>query len=231
MCRRWQRPPTSLSSSIGEIGRQVHRSKESTSRAVSEADRADAQIRNLAEAAMRIGDVVRLISEIAEQTNLLALERHHRGGAGRRSRARLCGGGLGSEEPCLPDRQGHRGDRRQGWRDAAEHDLSVGAVEKISHTIAEINEITTAIAAAIEEQGAATGEIARNVQQASAGTSEVASNVTGISQAATDTGQVATASTAPPSASSRTSKCCAGKWSNSCSGWLRPEAAGVTAAG
>jgi len=41
-----------------------------------------------------------------------------------------------------------------------------------NNSIGEINDVTTAIAAAVEEQGAATREIARNIQQAAGGTSE-----------------------------------------------------------
>jgi methyl-accepting chemotaxis protein len=43
---------------------------------------------------------------------------------------------------------------------------SVGAVQEISGTIEKLSEISTVIAAAVEEQGAATQEISRNVQQA-----------------------------------------------------------------
>lgn len=68
---------------------------------------------------------------------------------------------------------------------------SVSVVEAIARTITEINGITASIAAAIDQQGAATREIARNVHQASTGTSQVSSNVTGISEAAEDTGRVA----------------------------------------
>jgi len=52
--------------------------------------------------------------------------------------------------------------------------------------------MSATIAAAVEEDGAANQEIARSVQRAAAGTAEVSSNVSGISQAATDTGCVAT---------------------------------------
>ena len=55
---------------------------------------------------------------------------------------------------------------------------------RIGGTIDEVNEIATAIAAAVEQQGAATREIARNVQQAAAGTSEVAANIAGVTAAA-----------------------------------------------
>jgi methyl-accepting chemotaxis protein len=64
-------------------------------------------------------------------------------------------------------------------------------VEAIAQTIAEIDGITATISAAVEQQGLATREIAHNVQQASAGTSQVSTNVSGISEAAADTGRVA----------------------------------------
>ena len=54
-----------------------------------------------------------------------------------------------------------------------------------------MNEIATAIASAVEEQGSATQEIARNVQQAALGTNEITSNVSGVQQAAGDTGAAA----------------------------------------
>jgi methyl-accepting chemotaxis protein len=66
---------------------------------------------------------------------------------------------------------------------------AVGAIDGISSTITEINHIASAIAAAVEQQGAATNEIARNVQQAAAGTGEVSANITGVNQAAGETGQ------------------------------------------
>ena len=58
-------------------------------------------------------------------------------------------------------------------------------------TIHQVNEITTTIASAVEEQSAANQEIARNVEQASVGTGEVTSNITGVTQAAGETGQAA----------------------------------------
>ena len=58
---------------------------------------------------------------------------------------------------------------------------AVSAIRNISNTISEINEVTTAIAAAVEEQGAATREIARNIQHAAGGTSEVSTNIARLS--------------------------------------------------
>ena len=70
--------------------------------------------------------------------------------------------------------------------------ISVGAVRSIAAMIGQINEISSAIASAIEEQRAATREIAQNVYEASTGTNEVSANVAGISDAAAQTGEVAT---------------------------------------
>jgi methyl-accepting chemotaxis protein len=54
-----------------------------------------------------------------------------------------------------------------------------------------ISGISTAIAAAVEEQGAATAEIARNVQQTAQGAQGVTSNMDGVRNAATATGNAA----------------------------------------
>ena len=69
---------------------------------------------------------------------------------------------------------------------------SVVAIKEIGGTIAHISEIASAIAAAVEEQGAATQEIARNVQQAAHGTAEVAANIVEVNKGATETGSAST---------------------------------------
>jgi len=68
---------------------------------------------------------------------------------------------------------------------------AVNAIRNIGQTIGEINDVTTAIAAAVEEQGAATREIARNIQHAAGGTSQVSSNIVGVSTASADAGVAA----------------------------------------
>ena len=47
-----------------------------------------------------------------------------------------------------------------------------------------MSDIAAAIAAAVEQQGAATREIARNVQQAAQGTASVAADIESVNQAA-----------------------------------------------
>jgi methyl-accepting chemotaxis protein len=68
---------------------------------------------------------------------------------------------------------------------------SVDAIDEITQTIGKVNEIASAIASAVEEQGAATREIANNVSQAAEGTSEVSSNIAGVRDAARETGVTA----------------------------------------
>ena len=86
------------------------------------------------------------------------LERHHRGGARRRSRQGLRRGGRRGQDPGQPDRPGHRRDRarRSPRCRAATARGGRRRSAAIGRTIGEISEIATAIASAVEEQGAAT---------------------------------------------------------------------------
>lgn len=181
-----------LTSSVREIGRQVTESTRITGMAVEQASRSSSTIQDLAKAAQRIGDVVELINSIAGQTNLLALnatiEAARAGEAGRGFAV------VASEVKALAEQTakatGEIGQQILAIQEATRE--SVGSIQEIGATIASVNEIATAIAAAVEEQGMATAEIARNVQEAARGTQEVSSNISGVSQTASETGQTAT---------------------------------------
>jgi methyl-accepting chemotaxis protein len=177
-----------LSSSIHEIGRQVGESTRITTQAVSKAEETNVQIKGLSDAAQKIGDVVKLISDIAGQTNLLALnatiEAARAGDAGKGFAV------VASEVKTLATQTAQATDEISGKvaEMQAATTQAVQAIQGITETIRRIDEIATGIAAAVEEQGTATNEIARNVQQAAIGTQEVSSNIVGITQAAQDTG-------------------------------------------
>ncbi|KTT92324.1 chemotaxis protein, partial [Sphingomonas yabuuchiae] len=65
------------------------------------------------------------------------------------------------------------------------------AMAGIGGRIDEISGVAAAIAAAVEEQGAATREIVRNVSQAAVGTGEVTGTIAGVAGAAEETGAAA----------------------------------------
>ena len=180
-----------LAASVKEIGRQVAASTEISKRAVDEARRTDQTVSGLSDAAQKIGEVAELIRSIAGQTNLLALnatiEAARAGEAGKGFAV------VASEVKNLANQTARATEEIAGQIDSIQgaSRASVEAIKSISLTIAEMNKIAGAIAAAVEEQSAATQEIARNVQQAAAGTQEVNSNIAGVTNASQLTGQAA----------------------------------------
>ncbi|QDM15742.1 HAMP domain-containing protein [Tardiphaga sp. vice304] len=180
-----------LNASISEISQQVNESARVAGEAVHQANTTNSEVQSLAEAAQKIGDVVRLISEIAAQTNLLALnatiEAARAGEAGRGFAV------VASEVKALATQTSKATEEISAQVGAIQNatKASVGSIQGISTTIGRVSEIASAIAAAVEEQGAATLEIARNVADAARGTGEVSQNIAGVNDAARETGLAA----------------------------------------
>jgi methyl-accepting chemotaxis protein len=180
-----------LTASIAEINRQVGESTHIAGDAVAQAERTNVEVQALAEAAQRIGDVVKLISGIAGQTNLLALnatiEAARAGEAGKGFAV------VAAEVKNLASQTARATDDITAQVAAIQSATgsSVQAIQAIGGTIDHVNRIAAAIATAVQEQGSATKEIARNVQQASVGTTEVSGHIASVSQAAGETGAAA----------------------------------------
>lgn len=180
-----------LNASINEIAQQVNESARVASDAVSQANVTNSEVQTLAEAAQKIGDVVKLISEIAAQTNLLALnatiEAARAGEAGRGFAV------VASEVKALATQTSKATDEISAQVTSIQNAtrLSVDSIQNITSTIGRVSEIASTIAAAVEEQGAATLEIARNVAEAARGTGEVSENIAGVNDAARQTGVAA----------------------------------------
>jgi methyl-accepting chemotaxis protein len=141
---------------------------------------ADGTVQGLATSAGKIGEVVGLINSIAAQTNLLALnatiEAARAGDAGRgfavvasevKSLASQTAKATEEISEQIADIQKVAGD-------------AIDAIKGIGGIIGEVNEVATAIAAAVQEQGAATHEITRSTQFAAQGTKNVSDNISGV---------------------------------------------------
>jgi methyl-accepting chemotaxis protein len=180
-----------MASSAAEIARQVTRSATIAARAVEAARDTDRQVQGLADTAQKIEAVVAIISHIASQTNLLALnatiEASRAGDAGKGFAV------VASEVKALASQTG-RATEEIGAQIQAIQSATQGAVEAIKGigtTIDEMNDISTAIAAAMEEQGATTAEMTRNTQEAARGTQEVSATISSVSHGAQATGSAA----------------------------------------
>ncbi len=169
-----------LSASIDDISQQAAHAAGIASRAVDQARQTDGTVQGLAKSAGRIGEVVGLINTIAAQTNLLALnatiEAARAGEAGRgfavvasevKSLASQTAKATDEISEQIADIQKVAGD-------------AIDAIKRIGGIIGEVNEVATAIAAAVQEQGTATQEITRSTQYAAQGTKSVLENMAGV---------------------------------------------------
>lgn len=172
-----------LASSVQEINQQVTNALEISMQAVSQADNTNTIISGLATAAQKIGDVVSLISEIAEQTNLLALnatiESARAGEAGKGFAV------VASEVKSLAGQTANATEEisNQIAMVQSTTEEAVTAIQTITETIGKINEISSIISAAVEEQSAVTGNMSANMQTAADGVNEISSGVNEIAQA------------------------------------------------
>jgi methyl-accepting chemotaxis protein len=177
-----------LAASVSEIARQVQQSSKIANEAVAQARKTDAHIAELSQAALRIGDVVKLITAVAKQTNLLALnatiEAARAGDAGKGFAV------VAQEVKALATQTanatGEIASQITSMQTATQD--SVGAIKEIMTTINRISDIATVITAAVEKQGAATQEISHSVQQVAGGTAKVAAKITEVSHGASETG-------------------------------------------
>jgi methyl-accepting chemotaxis protein len=180
-----------LTQSIREISQRVNESAEIASSAVEQARKTNETVDGMKRAAQHVGEIVGLINDIASQTNLLALnatiEAARAGEAGKGFAV------VASEVKQLANQTSNATDdiRRQIESMQRITSDAVGAIDLISSTIQRINEISSTVASAVVEQGAAIEDMARNAQAAADATGNVSLNIGGVNAASDRTGEAA----------------------------------------
>jgi len=157
--------------------------------AVKTANAANITVAKLGESSAEIGKVIKVITLIAQQTNLLALnatiEAARAGEAGKGFAV------VANEVKELAKQTAKATEDISQKITAIQEDTkrAVDSIGSITNVINQINDISSTIATAVEEQSATTNEMSRNVLEAAKGSGEISHNIQGVATAADSTSQ------------------------------------------
>jgi methyl-accepting chemotaxis protein len=178
-----------FSASIQEVSQQLGRARSVTAATVDTSERTRTSVGNLADAVAKIGDVANIISEIADQTNLLALnatiEAARAGDAGRGFAV------VAAEVKSLSSQTARSTEeiRRHVAGIQVVMRETIDVVAEITRQIGSVDEGSTVIAAAMEEQTATINEIARHVEETAKAATYVSDSVAVVLSEAAKTGE------------------------------------------
>jgi methyl-accepting chemotaxis protein len=178
-----------MQSSIREIAKNANEAARVAKNAVHSATATNVTVAKLGESSTEIGNVIKVITSIAQQTNLLALnatiEAARAGEAGKGFAV------VANEVKELAKQTAKATEEISQKIEAIQGDTkaAVGAIGEITTVINQINDISNAIASAVEEQTVTTNEINRSMAEAAKGVGDITKNITGVAVAAKDTTQ------------------------------------------
>ena len=171
-----------MNSSISEIAQNTERAADMSKGASDQITSTVSIIKTLQASSKEIGEILKMVTDIAAQTNLLALnatiEAARAGEAGKGFAV------VANEVKDLAERTTTAtediGEKITSVQ--VEADTALNAINTANESMHSVNEITMAIASAVEEQSAVTQEIGLSVKQATGKVAEVDDGVTNIKE-------------------------------------------------
>lgn len=178
-----------MTATIQDIATHTSKAAKVASAAVTTVKAASDTVATLGQSSAEIGVVVKVITSIAQQTNLLALnatiEAARAGEAGK-------GFAVVANEVKELAKQTAKATEDISRKIAAiqaDTSKAVEAIGTVNGVIHEINDISSTIAAAVEEQSATTTEMMRNAGEAASGAADISANISRVAEAANGTSQ------------------------------------------